>query len=527
MEAPVAGMKLDSVTQKYVENHPHDCSHILVRWWQVAFYLVLAICALALLIYRWDVLLVIVNSALAFVYFCVIAFRMVAGVLSFMGYGQIRVSDDELTALRDEDLPVYTILVPLYKEACIADKIIHRIDALDYPKEKLDVKLLLEEDDVETVNAMRALNLPDYYDVIVVPDAQPKTKPKACNHGLKRARGEYCVIFDAEDRPEPDQLKKVVVGFAHQPKDVACIQAKLNYYNTRQNLLTRWFTIEYSTAFDLFLPGLQIMRVPVPLGGTSNHFRTEILRELGGWDPFNVTEDCDLGVRIYKHKYRTRMIDSTTWEEANSKVWNWVRQRSRWTKGFFQTHLAHMRNPFRTFAQLGPWGFFGFLLCVGGSSLMFVLNVFYWIVATAYGILVVHAMLHGVPFIKAIAQHGSEVVEKPVAIMLRGHTIRVWPLLYYGPDQDQLWSSISIIFFTISAVLLLANVLFVILHVAACIERRRYELIPIALTMPIYWVLISIGAWKGFLQLFTNPFYWEKTDHGLDIDDPEAVAAEE
>ena len=170
---------------------------------------------------------------------------------------------------------------------------------------------------------MEELALEAPFGVLVIPDSLPKTKPKACNYGLYTCDSDLLVIYDAEDRPEPDQLKKAVVAFGKLPEDVICLQAKLNYYNSRQNLLTRWCTVEYSTTFDLLLPGLQCANIPMPLGGTSNHFRMQVLKELEGWDPFNVTEDCDLGVRLYRMGYETRMIDSTTWEEAPSRLPVW------------------------------------------------------------------------------------------------------------------------------------------------------------------------------------------------------------
>ncbi|MFA7231810.1 MAG: glycosyltransferase family 2 protein, partial [Victivallaceae bacterium] len=386
---------LDPVTEEFVRRHHADCAFITVAPWQIVFYLAVSCGLLFLLRYRWDYFLFFITAILAFWYFGAVFFRGAAAVISLRGRGERKVSADELASLTDDQLPVYTIFLPLYHEANIAGKIIHNMEKLDYPKDKLDIKLLLESDDLATLNAVDSCTLPPYYDLIIVPDFQPKTKPRACNFGLQRAKGEFCVIFDAEDCPEPDQLKKAVSVFRNSPANLACVQAKLNYYNARQNLLTKLFTIEYSTTFDLLLPGLEIFNVPLPLGGTSNHFRTAALLEIGGWDPFNVTEDCDLGIRLYKHGQRTVLLDSTTWEEANSNVWNWIRQRSRWVKGFIQTHLAHLRHPVATLRKLGPWGCFGFYLNVGASSLMMLTNVIYWMVAAVYLTLLIHGLTHG------------------------------------------------------------------------------------------------------------------------------------
>jgi cellulose synthase/poly-beta-1,6-N-acetylglucosamine synthase-like glycosyltransferase len=498
-------MKTDLVTDQFIAEHSQDCSHILITPWQKLWYAGLIVACLFTFAYRWDVLLFTVLSVLAFLYFGIVVFRTIAVTLTLVGLGEVRVSKEQVFFNDTATTEIYTILVPLYKEANIAERIVAGMNGLDYPHEKLDVKLLLEEDDEETINAVRSIELSEIYEVIVVPDAQPKTKPKACNHGLKRAKGEFCVIFDAEDRPDADQLKKVIYAFRNAPEKLACIQGKLNYFNAKQNLLTRWFTIEYSTTFDLYLAGLQMMKVPVPLGGTSNHFRTSVLRELGGWDPFNVTEDCDLGVRIYKRGYSTCLIDSTTWEEANSRPWNWIRQRSRWVKGFFQTHLTHSRNPLRTLRQLGPWGYAGFFMSVGGSAMMMVLNLIYWIVGGTYLAMIGNALLDNYTLWEVLKGPREQLGEN-----------WVWPMIYFGDKEDPMWSSLSIVFFAVAVLLLFTNVLFVLMHVAACLRRKYYNLLPAALLMPIYWVMISIGAWKGFIQLFTNPFYWEKTVHGLD-----------
>jgi len=388
-------LRVDDLTRRFVSGHGRYCANTTFAWWQVVFYTVLLSTLLLILAYRWDVSLCLFTLYVSFWYFCAALFRGAAVVVSLAGRGEKKISPAEMLAIPDSGLPVYTILVPLYKEANIADKIVSRIEMLDYPKEKLDVKLLLEEDDEATISVLELCRLPSYFSRMVIPDCQPKTKPRACNFGLEEARGEYCVIYDAEDRPEPDQLRKAVALFRRLPGNYACVQAKLNYYNPKQNLLTRLFTIEYSTTFDLLLPGLEIMNIPIPLGGTSNHFRTEILRRLGGWDPFNVTEDCELGIRIYSKGYKTCLLDSTTWEEANSRLWNWIRQRSRWVKGFMRTHLAHMRHPLRTLRGLGLWGAFGFYMCVGASSFMMIINVIYWIVGIFYSALIVHGVLNG------------------------------------------------------------------------------------------------------------------------------------
>ena len=491
----------DRLTAEFVKQHGRECAYIPFAGWQRGFYFAVTAGLLLLLLYRWDIFILALTAWASLWYLAAACFKGIAALRSLRGDGVESASEEELRSLTDDALPIYTILVPLYHEANIAGKIVHSIERLDYPDEKLDVKLLLEADDQETQQAVSECDLPPCCEVIVVPDGQPRTKPRACNYGLEAARGEFCVIYDAEDRPDPDQLRKSVAAFSRLSRTVACLQAALNYFNRDQNWLTRWFTIEYSTTFDLYLPGVQTMGVPVPLGGTSNHFRTEVLRHVGGWDPFNVTEDCDLGIRLYRYGYTTRMLKSTTWEEANSKTWNWIRQRSRWVKGFMQTHLVHMRHPFATAQQLGIRGMAGFYLAVGAGSFMMIVNVFYWILALLYLGLLWHGHSTGQSVWSMI--HGPHEISLHRGIPWGSIHLRAWPLVFSGATESNGWVILSVVLFTVSIVLLLANLFFVLVHVVACIRRRNYGLIPMALLMPLDWVLISIGAWKGGLQLLT------------------------
>lgn len=505
---------IDILTREFVERHGMDCSNRPLSLRQRLFYIGLFVALMWLLLWRWDWYLFVIATFFSLLYLGSACFRGSAALASLLGKGERKVSAARLDELDDESLPVYTILLPLYREANIASRIVRNIGRLDYPPGKLDVKLLLESDDNETLGALESCVLPPGFEIIRVPLDGPRTKPRACNYGLAAARGEFCVIYDAEDRPEPDQLRKSLCVFADSPPDLACVQAKLNYYNARQNLLTRLFTIEYSTTFDLILAGLSTFKTPLPLGGTSNHFRTSVLRDIGGWDPFNVTEDCDLGIRIYKRNYRTALMDSTTWEEANSEWWNWIRQRSRWVKGFIQTHFTHMRHPLRTFRGLGLRGMFGFYMSVGASSFMMLANVFYWLVGGVYLFLLGHGLKAGIPLYDLIA--GPHAFRDYQGLRLCGFQLKAWPLFYAGAGEDVFLSRASQVFFVIGVVLLLANLMFVLCNVLACVRRRQSWLLPYCLLMPFYWVMISVGAWKGFLQFFTSPFYWEKTLHGLD-----------
>lgn len=424
--------------------------------------------------------LIILNALMSLFYLGNFVFK---GVAIWAGgvdlAAQRREIDAAIGLLSDEDLPIYTVLVPMFREPDVLPILAGALRRLDYPSAKLDIKIVLEEGDAETIAAARALKLEEIFEIVLVPPSHPQTKPKACNYAFRLARGEFTVIYDAEDKPEPDQLKRVVAAFDRAPRNVACVQCRLNYYNRDENWLTRLFTLDYSLWFDLLLPGLERMGVPIPLGGTSNHFRTSVLRELIAWDPFNVTEDADLGIRMTQKGYVTRLVESTTFEEANVSARNWIRQRSRWIKGYMQTLLVHMRRPGRFWQQVGPMGVLGFVMFVGGTLLSGLLNPIFWAVFAVW----------------AVTQAaGFDIFFPPV-------------LLYLSLFN-----------------LLAGNGLLIFLMMLAPFRRNWLELTPWAPTVVAYWVLLSIAAWKGLFQLVTNPFYWEKTEHGLSKHTPGEVA---
>jgi cellulose synthase/poly-beta-1,6-N-acetylglucosamine synthase-like glycosyltransferase/glycosyltransferase involved in cell wall biosynthesis/O-antigen/teichoic acid export membrane protein len=417
---------------------------------------------------------ILIVSTLSIFYFSDMFFNLFLVLRSMKQPPEISFNIDELKALNDEELPVYSILCPLYKEANVLEQFLANIDRLNWPKGKLDVMLLLEEDDHETIQAAQEADTPDYVRIIVVPHSMPKTKPKACNYGLCLARGKYVVIYDAEDSPDPWQLKKAYLGFKNSPQSIRCLQAKLNYYNSKQNILTRLFTSEYSLWFDVILPGLQTINTSIPLGGTSNHFRTNDLLELEGWDPFNVTEDCDLGIRIFKRGYQTAIIDSVTLEEANSRIRNWLRQRSRWIKGYMQTYLVHMREPVKFVRENGIHAFI-FQLVVGGKVLVMIINPLLWMLTISYF----------------------------VFNQYLGDTIQA---IYPG-----------VVFYIAIVSGIFGNFLYIYYYMIGCARREEWSLIKYVFLIPFYWVLVSIAAIKAAYQLLVKPHYWEKTQHGLHI----------
>ncbi|MBT8411427.1 MAG: glycosyltransferase, partial [Octadecabacter sp.] len=275
-------------------------------------------------------------------------------------------------------LPVVTLLVPLFRERDIAGALVGRLSQIDYPQDKLDVCLVLEADDFTTQNALAAAELPDWLRAIRVPLGTLQTKPRALNYALNFARGTIIGVYDAEDAPDPQQIHQVVERFAQRGPEVACLQGRLDFYNSRSNWLARCFTIEYATWFRIMLPGLERMGLAIPLGGTTLFFRRETLETLGGWDAHNVTKDADLGIRLARHGFRTEILDTVTQEEANARAWPWVKQRSRWLKGYAITYSVHMRNPVKLWRDLGSRKFWGVQLLFVGTLSQFVLAPLLW-----------------------------------------------------------------------------------------------------------------------------------------------------
>ena len=215
------------------------------------------------------------------------------------------------------------------------------------------MKFVVEDDDHETAAALRAAPLRPVCEIIVAPPGEPRTKPRALNVALPFVRGSLVTVFDAEDAPEPDQLRKAAALFARARRELACLQASLCIHNRRDNWMTALFAIDYALLFDVFDKGASAAGLPFFLGGTSNHFRVAGLRALGGWDAYNVTEDADLGLRLARCGYRVDTMASRTYEEAPVEFGKLVAQRSRWMKGWMQTALVHCRAPSRLFADLG------------------------------------------------------------------------------------------------------------------------------------------------------------------------------
>lgn len=365
----------------------------------------------------------------------------------------------------DAFLPSYTLLIPLFREARVVPALLQALRRLDYPAARLDILLITEQSDSGTRAALIRAGLPANMRVIVVPEGRPQTKPRALNYALSFARGQYVAVYDAEDAPEPGQLKMAVRAFRTRPGRIGCVQARLDIYTPAASFLTRQFTLEYMALFYGLLPAFQRWGIPIPLGGTSNHFPRAVLNEVGGWDPYNVTEDADLGLRLARKGYRVAMIGSTTWEEAPTHWQQWLGQRTRWIKGWIQTYLVHTRRPLRLLRELGLRGFIGFQL--------------------VFAALLLSALVHPWSYaILAWQAWSGELAESSSALV----TLSVLNILA-----------------SYASAILLAG--------AVAVRRRRWRLIASAVWTPLYWLLISCAAYRAVLEFILRPHHWRKTAH--------------
>ena len=365
-------------------------------------------------------------------------------------------------------LPTISILVPLHREPDIAGPLTQRLSRLDYPRELLEVALVVEEDDAETLHALARADLPPWMRVIPVPDGHPRTKPRAMNYALNFVTGDVVGVYDAEDAPAPDQLLRVAARFAAAPYRVACLQGALDYYNPTRNWMSRCFTIEYANWFRMVLPGIARMGLVVPLGGTTLFFRRQALESVGGWDSHNVTEDADLGVRLARRGYRTELIETTTLEEANASPWPWVKQRSRWMKGYILTWAVHTRRPVRLWRELGPRRFAGFQLMFLGAILDALLMPLMW-------------------------------------------SMIVLPFGLWHPIVDWLpgWGTTAL-----GAGLVTVTAMDLAIAMAGCSSPHHRGLRTWVPTMKLYFPLATLAVTKALIEIAFRPFHWDKTAHG-------------
>jgi glycosyltransferase XagB len=446
------GLVADHIANELVRRAPRLAARSGFARWQRAAGTLAALAVVALVVLAPTLLSVLLVGAIV---------TITLGHALLAGCG-VRRDRRRRSAVRDTELPTYTILIAAYREREVIGGLVECLERLDFPRDRLEALILVERRDHQTKAAIRAVNPASFIRVVEIPPGSPQTKPRSLNAGLLLAKGELLVVYDAEDRPEPDQLRIVAERFLESEGSLACVQAKLAVANARRSFVTRQFAIEYGLRYELLFPGLARLGLPVPLGGTSNHFRTSVLRRLGGWDAWNVTEDADLGIRCAALGYRVELIDSITWGEMPHRVGPWTRQRSRWLKGWLLTALVHTRNPIQTWRALGGKGTIALLLVLAGTPLLY------------------------------LAQSLA------LALWASGHT----GLLAQEPPAKTILALAQLVALSVWTVPLL---------VAA--RRRgigRSVLSPLALA---YWAMHWAAAWRALRQLISSPFTWDKTPH--------------
>lgn len=363
--------------------------------------------------------------------------------------------------------PRYSILAALHDEAEVVPQLIRRLSALDYPRHLLDGWLVLEADDHSTIQAVITAHPPSWLKVLLVPAGQPRTKPRALNHALARARGELLTVYDAEDKPDPGQLREAAARFAADVSGrLACLQAplRIRVRNGRSGFLERQFAAEYAALFEVALPGLVGLGLPFPLGGTSNHFRIDVLRAVGGWDAWNVTEDADLGFRLWRHGWRQGLIASPTWETPPGPMEHWLPQRTRWLKGYMQTWGVHSRAPF----GLGVRGLISLVMTLG--------------------VALVSAALHA----PSLAWVGAAVLIAAISGLSPATPLPALAVLALG---------VAVAWLTCA--------------VGAKRAGLPYHLGDMV-TAPAYWSLLSLAFLHAVWRLIREPFAWDKTRHQAD-----------
>ena len=395
--------------------------------------------------------------------------RTVAAAVAFRGARRTRTwISHRPDHIANHDLPKISLLVPLFDELDIAGRLVKRLERIDYPRAKLDVCLILEDGDLRTEAALRHAKLPDWMRIVRVPRGPVQTKPRALNYALDFTSGDIIGIYDAEDKPAPDQLKKVALGFKRADPDVACLQGILEFYNARDTWLTRCFAIDYAAWFRLVLPGMVRLGLVMPLGGTTVFFRRNALEDLGRWDAHNVTEDADLGLRLARRGYRCAFVPTITEEEATSRVRPWLRQRSRWIKGYAITWAVHMRDPLSLLGDLGLKRFLGVQILFLGTLSHFLLAPFLW---------------------------------------------SFWLILFgFWHPVTEVFSTPAIL--TVGALFFLSEIATLTIAALSVATPKQSWLIKWVPLIHVYFPLAAIASWKGFYELLSRPFFWDKTAHG-------------
>lgn len=368
-------------------------------------------------------------------------------------------------------LPIYTVLVAAFREEHMVPQMVQALNRLDWPKSRLDIKIVCEADDRPTVEAAKAHAKGAHFEVVEVPDFGPRTKPKALLYAMAGVRGDYVVVYDAEDRPHPGQLREAYARFSAGPAELVCLQAPLNIANAAESPIAAIFALEYAGQFRSLLPLLGRLGLPMPLGGTSNHFRAGALARVLGWDPFNVTEDADLGIRLHRLGFRCDALTLPTFEDAPT-VWSiWLKQRSRWFKGWLQTLLVHFRAPRHLYREIGGRGMAAILLTTGGMLFS----------ALAHPLLALFIL-------------------RSIWLFSTGGWMAIgsWEQALFAVDLGNILGSYS---------------LFAILGRKPMTQQERRALGNCWTGIPFYWIMLSHGAWRAVAEIYRRPFLWHKTPH--------------
>lgn len=413
-----------------------------------------------------DRLINLVHCLMALLFF---NFNLLKLASIFMNSGSDRAQSSPLSR---KSLPIYTILVALYQEEDVVKQLIRALSRMDWPSGKLDIKLICEQDDPATIKALQRLKLGQQFEIVIVPKLGPRTKPKALQYALQGARGEFVTVYDAEDIPHPKQLIEAYACFQTSSEQLACLQAPLVIANSQAGWLPSLFALEYAGLFRKLLPMLASLQLPVQLGGTSNHFRTNALHAVGGWDPYNVTEDADLGIRLHRHQYRTAVLQHPTFEHAPEEFGVWLRQRTRWLKGWMQTWLVLMRQPTVAWKNLGMSGFLTLQILSGGMLAAVLVHPFAYLFVFTHTLM---ASLYGIDHL-------------PVFVL--------WLIVI---DSFNLLAGYVIFGFAGWRAFIAG-------------EKKGFQQKWFCV-IPIYWLMMSLAGWRAFYQLFANVHLWEKTPH--------------
>ena len=463
VEVHFRDQRVHYAVHNYATMHPEHSSRVTLQGWQGWFFGFVFGSGPAFFIFFPGSTLMVLHVATWLFFFSCVALRLAAAF--FTNLKNVKPIEDFET----KDLPNYAVLVAMYKEAEVAPQLISSLKKLNWPQTKLKVFLICEEDDTATQLALEAAGLPPNYRVISAPNYGPRTKPKALMYALPLVEAEFLVLYDAEDRPHPDQLLEAFHKFQVAGPKTACIQAPLEISNRKHSILTALFAFEYGALFRGLLPFLSRFNLFIPLGGTSNHFRLSILREVGGWDPYNVTEDADLGLRLHRYGYQTKTIDRPTLEDAPEELGIWLKQRTRWFKGHMQTWMISLRHPTTLISEIGWPSFIISQIMLGG--------------------IVVSALAH------------------PILI---ASVVFVGALYAFGTPLSTVFSPVAALDFINIA---LGYSAFMVLGYVSAKDDEKSGIWKRMLAIPSYWVLLSIAAWRALFQIVYAPHRWEKTPH--------------